>query len=374
MLNNSLKIYASDVILAAQRLAHIKSDNAFPYQDCVTYLNDAWQDIYGRLENIDSGFFSKVVRLTHVTTRLPANLRNVVCVFTATQLVGANRNVLRTSGTGDIAAPGTYHISGNELYVPDVRRRTTWLEYVPNCPYIFYTLYNRNPIVKDETRPVYKTAYGVYTLTCYVGDASIEFNGDDVRERLSRTSKIVLHHNSGNARFNRDITHLVKCYEDSPEEGSWQLCYISCDYPYIFITLVNDLSNEYRCFFLNASGEHTDYRPFAYNGRPGSLEYIETGWNDNNGLGVTVLDHSTNSYLQLGWTPDTLISYPAPEVSRLLIAKLAARFAALNESELTSTQMELAAATYSFEAYADKNKAGAKRIENVNPATIADFL
>ena len=37
-------------------------------------------------------------------------------------------------------------------------------------------------------------------------------------------------------------------------------------------------------------------------------------------------------------------------------------------------QKELVEAKYAFEAYLDKNKSAWKRINNVNPATIADYL
>ena len=77
---------------------------------------------------------------------------------------------------------------------------------------------------------------------------------------------------------------------------------------------------------------------------------------------------------ELGWTPDTILDYPCPEMYRYLVARLADKFSALNESNVMGVQKELVEAKYAFEAYLDKNKSAWQRINNVNPATIADYL
>ena len=77
---------------------------------------------------------------------------------------------------------------------------------------------------------------------------------------------------------------------------------------------------------------------------------------------------------ELGWTPDTVLKYPIPEMYRYLVARLAEKFSALNESNVLGVQKELTEAKYAFEAYFEKNKSAWKRINNVNPATITDWL
>jgi len=77
---------------------------------------------------------------------------------------------------------------------------------------------------------------------------------------------------------------------------------------------------------------------------------------------------------ELGWTPDTLLDYPIPEMYRYLVARLADKFSALNESNIMGVQKELVEARYAFEAFLDRDKSSWKRITNVNPANIADYL
>lgn len=77
---------------------------------------------------------------------------------------------------------------------------------------------------------------------------------------------------------------------------------------------------------------------------------------------------------ELGWTPDTLLSYPAPEVYRYLVARLAEKFASLNESNIMGVQSELADARFAFQAFLKKDKSSWDRMRNVNLPTIGDWL
>ena len=77
---------------------------------------------------------------------------------------------------------------------------------------------------------------------------------------------------------------------------------------------------------------------------------------------------------ELGWTPDTKLIYPDPVVYRYLVARLADKFAALNESSIMAVQKELVEAEYAFDAFLNKNKGGFTRITNVNPVTVGDLL
>lgn len=77
---------------------------------------------------------------------------------------------------------------------------------------------------------------------------------------------------------------------------------------------------------------------------------------------------------ELGWTPDTRLVYPAPEVYRYLVARLAEKFAALNESNIMGVQSELADARFAFFAFLKKDKSSWERMRNVNPPTLTDWL
>jgi hypothetical protein len=97
-------------------------------------------------------------------------------------------------------------------------------------------------------------------------------------------------------------------------------------------------------------------------------------WNE-----VTNIDHvaqkeTTPKIKELGWTPDTRLVYPAPEVYRYLVARLAEKFSALNESNIMGVQSELADARFAFQAFLKKDKSAWERMRNVNPATFTDWL
>lgn len=77
---------------------------------------------------------------------------------------------------------------------------------------------------------------------------------------------------------------------------------------------------------------------------------------------------------ELGWTPDTKLIYPAPEVYRYLVARLAEKFASLNESNIMGVQSELVDARFAFQAFLKKDKSAWERMRNVNPASITDWL
>ena len=59
---------------------------------------------------------------------------------------------------------------------------------------------------------------------------------------------------------------------------------------------------------------------------------------------------------------------------RYLVARLADKFSALNESNIMGVQKELVEAKFAFEAFLDKDKSAWKRIENVNPANLTDWI
>ena len=87
-----------------------------------------------------------------------------------------------------------------------------------------------------------------------------------------------------------------------------------------------------------------------------------------------IKDYADDKYKEVGWTPDTRLNYPVPEMYRLLVARLADKLSALNESNVMGVQKELIEAQFAFNAFLDKDKSSWKRITNVNPATINDWL
>jgi hypothetical protein len=357
MLAINLQPYASDALEDAMRLAQTKALNSYSFSDCLNYLNYAWMDIYQKLVQIDEGYYSKTMRLTEQLTKLPPYVKNTIRIYAAREPVGFNREVFRASGYNDLQSVATYHISGTDLYCPDATRRTVWLNYIPQQPMLFFTRNNRDPKLYDEVERVTNDIYNLYKLVVaqIPGGYTYKFT-----------------HRNQSVPDVYDVTELIV------REG-WEVVYISCDYPYVFVTYRHKVMlEEHRSgFFKNILGaaDWTEYNPFEYTGRGSNVEYYKTSWNDKTGMGVTVKDWNDQArFKELGWTPDTLLTYPSPEVYRYLVALLADKFAALNESDVMGVQKELVEARYAFMNFLKKDKSAWGRIDNVNGPTISDLL
>lgn len=380
MLQIDTRHYASDALEDAMRLAQTKALNSYTFSDCLSYLNYAWSDIYSRMAAIDDGYYGVNVRLTEKLTKLPPFVKNTVQVYSAQSPTGYDRLVFRSSGAADMAEPLTYHVSGTDLFCPDAIRRRVWVYYVPACPQIFFTHHNRDPkLYEDGHDTIRNDIFNLFKLEGYTED-NVQVDIPNVASDTIKTIvKWTMKHRSTNKE--EDISDMINAapMEDS-EDGKWQVCYISCDYPYIFVTYQHSITGEHVSGFFDSDKQFNRYNPFAFIGRNSDVEYLEVHWNDKTGLGVVIKDYNDLDGLnepkikELGWTPDTQLNYPIPEMYRYLVARLADKFSALNESNVMGVQKELLEAGYAFEAFLDRDKSAWKRINNVNPPTIGDYL
>lgn len=391
MLQINTNNYASDALEDAMRLAQTKALNSYTFSDCLAFLNYAWRDIYDRIAMIDDGYYGVNVRLTKKLTKLPPVVKNTVQVYAAQAPVGYDRLVYRESSNTDITASGTYKISGTDLYCPDAERRTIWLYFVPACKQIFFTHHNRDPKLHESYEVRRTNMYGLFKLEGYYKkDDGVETAVNIAtapREELIKVTKWVMGHRG--SKNLEDITEMIEAAPlNDEEDGEWKVVFISCDFPYIFVSYEHSITGEHVSGFFDKDRQFNLYNPFDFTGRNSDVEYLECRWNDKTGLGTVVIDYN-DTYIkkndvgedeeayrikELGWTPDTLLIYPAPEMYRYLVARLADKFAALNESDVMGVQKELVEAHYAFEAFLAKDKSAFKRITNVNPATIGDWL
>lgn len=387
MLQINTKAYASDALEDAMRLAQTKALNSYTFSDCLNYLNYAWRDIYDRMAMIDDGYYGVNMRITERLTKLPPFVKNTVMVYSAQSPEGFNRIVYRSSGATDMSNPNTYRISGTDLWVPDATRRTVWLYYVPACPQIFFTHHNRDPVLYESTPDVRRNSiYNLFLLKAYDDNgAEIVYDTSETsysgREALKSIVKwTLLHRNAASEDEGEDISEYLMPETDDEDDGKWEPVYVSCDYPYIFMSYEHSITGEHLSGFYDKDFNFNEYNPFAFTGRNSDVEYVETRWNDKTGMGVIIMDYNDKDsdgnarYKELGWTPDTLLDYPIPEMYRYLVARLAEKFSALNESNVMGVQKELVEAKYAFEAFLDRDKSSWKRITNVNPPTINDWL
>ena len=116
MLQVDICPFASDALEDAMRLAQTKSLNSYTFSDCLNFLNYVWSDIYSQICMIDSGYYSKTVRLTSKLTKLPKFVKNSIRVYAAQNQLDSNRRLFRQSGDADQVASLTYRISGTDLY------------------------------------------------------------------------------------------------------------------------------------------------------------------------------------------------------------------------------------------------------------------
>jgi hypothetical protein len=404
MLSINLQPYASDALEDAMRLAQTKALNSYSWSDMLNYLNYTWATLYQRIISIDSGYYTRTVKLTQKLTHIPPFLKNTINVYSARAPIGYNREIFRRSGMNDLQSPNTYHISGFDLYCPTAEYRTVWLEYVPMQPMLFFTRNNRDPKLfePNEHTTLRSKNCQLYLLEVAQVTGSLEViidieSSTTKPENILLANRFKLIHKGIDHSLDADITDSI-LFKD-PE---WRVCYISCEFPYIFVTYQHKITEEYLSGFFPAiltSSEFVEFNPFAYTGKNSNVEYVETHWNDKTGMGVVVADwndliilpdfDSTSPpdryilkgvnyyvprYKELGWTPDTLLIYPAPEMYRYLVAMLAEKLAALNESEVMGVTKELVEAKFAFEAFLAKDKSAWVRITNVNGPTIADML
>jgi len=386
MLQVDMKHFASDALEDAMTLAQTKALNSYTFSDCMRFLNYAWRDIYDRIAMIDDGYYGVNVRITDVLTKLPPFVKSTVSVYQAQSPIGYNRQVYRDASNMELNAAGVYKISGTDLYVPDAKRRSIWLYYVPACPQIFFTHHNRDPkVYENSINAEEHVVWGKDTVRCkdynlcqLIGYDALDTVVDIASaadEVILTVKKWVLHNRVSNE--DEDITDMLVPESD---DDNWQICYISCDYPYIFVSYVHSITGKHLSGFFDAERNFNEYNPFAFTGRDSNVEYVDCHWNDKTGMGVIVkdwndLDENHHPRIkELGWTPDTHLDYPIPEMYRYLVARLADKFSALNESNVMGVQKELAEAKYAFEAFLDRDKGAWKRITNVNPPTISDYL
>jgi hypothetical protein len=347
-----LNSYASDVLEDAQVLAQVKSFNSFSFRDQLNLLTELWGYCYEKICLIDDGYYSTTVQLTQELTHLPPYVKNTVKVYHAQEIVGYNREVYKEAGMKDLVSGGTFYISGNDLYCRDAVFRQVFLSYVPQPKFVTFTKNNRDPKILNEAPPIVEatTSYGEYTL-------------DKTDDKYVFISK-------------RDEDYTVDMTDAFTRPDKKVKTFI-LDYPYIFVTYYDTVIKNYESFiYKNVLGymEVIRYNPFDYQGRPSNVQFLKARFNDYTGMGVVIQDHDDNLIKELGWTPDTLLTYPSRIMYNYLVANIAKRFASLNGSMIPGVEEALAASRYEMGAFLKKDKSGWGRIDNVTRPTLGDLI
>ncbi|GMO30703.1 MAG: hypothetical protein Pg6A_20070 [Termitinemataceae bacterium] len=358
----TLQSYASDVLEDAMTLAQTKALNSYSFRDCMNTLSEIWGYVYDKISQIDEGFYSQTIRLSSRVTPLPPCVRSTVRIYAALDPVGYNRKIYKESGYTDLNSYGTYHISGNDLYCPDAERiDSVWLNYTPEPPLLTFTKNNRDPRILKEPPPVlpmFPQNYHVWQL-------------DFVDNRY------VMKHRSGSGET-QDVTDIIQPDTDNP----YSVTFIRCDYPYVFVTYRDNVTEEYESVILKdiiSSPTRRVYNPFDYMGRRSNVAFLDCRWNDYTGMGVTIMDYDDirggqPTIKELGWTPDTLMTYPSRIMYNYVVATLAKRFADINGATIMAVESAVVTARYQINNFLSKDKSSWKRIDNVIGPVWADYL
>ena len=279
--------FASDALEDAMRLAQTKSLNSYTFSDCINFLNYVWSDIYSQICMIDSGYYSKTVKLTKKLTKLPRFVKNSVMIYSAQGPMDSNRMLFRQANNMELLDRYTYLISGTDLWCPDAERSSVWLEYCPQPAQIFFTHHNRDPKLYPDGHDVKRNS--IYNLYQLIGDNILNVSDKTVTpEQIATVQKWELRHRNPLNTEVIDITADV--IQPSDENGTWELKYITCDFPYIFCSYQHSVTAEWKSGFFDKDMQWTDYNPFEWVGRNDNVEYLECHYNDKTGMGVIVRD------------------------------------------------------------------------------------
>jgi hypothetical protein len=267
----------------------------------------------------------------------------------------------RASSMTDLDAQRTYHISGFDLFVPDVNRtsRIIWLEYTPEPPFLTYTKNNRDPKVfqdpPDTPLNLYpaKTRYGAWDISGD-GTPTLPYKATNLYDNT-----LIL-----------DLTDLL--IHDNKAIHN-----IFLDSPYMFITYKDTKTNDYEAWILKdacTDPRWIRFNPFDFQGRASNIEYLSVKWNDYTGMGCIIRDNETNRILELGWTPDTVINYPSPIMRNYMVAHLARKFADLNGAQIQAIENEIASSTYQMSNFLARDKSAWFRVDRVIGPSLGDVL
>lgn len=377
-----LRSYASDLLEDAMVLAQAKALNSFSFRDTINTLTELWGYCYERMAQIDSGYYSRTIRLTSKLTTLPAHVKNAVRVYSSREQVGFVRRLYVQAGMNDLNGPRSFHISGNDIYCYDADIRQVYCEYVPEPPFVTFTKNNRDPRIvwrpivgqmpNQDDPPANESVQrnmGMYRLW-----------GDRFDQPKDNTAEAIL------ARINDKAVPLqfehratgskVDCSASVRRDG-WSIVSFIIDNPWVFISYMDDITGECESYVSKGMLTHMPadkYNPFDYQGRGSNVQFVSAKYNDYTGMGVVVLDLSDGLYKEMGWTPDTLMVYPSRIMYNYMVATMAQRFAALNGSTIMAVEMAVISAADEMGMWLKKNKSAWGRADNVTGPQLSDFL
>jgi hypothetical protein len=267
----------------------------------------------------------------------------------------------RASSMTDLDARNTYHISGFDLYVPDVNKtgREIWLEYTPEPPFLTYTKNNRDPKIYQEPP---KEPLNLYPAKVRYGAWRI--SGDGTPATPYTATNLY------------DTTLTVDLQQILVRENK-SIVSIFLDSPYIFVAYQDTVTGDYESWILKdacTNPRWIRFNPFDFQGRASNIEYLSVKWNDYTGMGCIIRDHETDRILELGWTPDTVIDYPSPIMRNYMVAHLARKFADLNGAQMQAVDNEIASATYQMSNFLARDKSGWFRMDRTVGLTLGDVL
>ncbi len=349
-------VYASDLIEEAQTLAKTKAYNSFSFRELLGLLNNIYQYTYERLALVDDGFWSKTIQLTNVKTTLPPCVKNAIKVYTTMHPDGWDRIPYHPAGNRTMRDGLTFKVSGMDIFVRDAERRPVFCEYIPEPPLLYFTKNNRDPeMLDDYVAPNTLPQRQAYGRMCDL----VHENGRWVLESLNMGVLEPV-----------DITEFI-------EMPGYTLVTCISDCPYVFVSYVDDLRGEYVSYVLKdllGSMSRSRYNPFDYQGRSSKVRFYEAKYNDYTGMGVVIKDQEDGRFKRLGWTCDTIVTYPQAIMRHYIVARLAQRLADRNSTDVMEVERAVVDTERSLGQFIKRNQASFDRIQNVVGIHVSDYL
>jgi len=342
-------------------LAQAKAINSFSFRDITNTLTEQWAYCYEKIAQVDAGFYSTTIPITQKLTHLPPLLKQSILVYASIDPVGYSRKVYKEASNNDLNSPWTYRISGNDMYCWDAPTRKVWLEYVPEPPFLTFTKNNRDYRILDNVpdKQADNYNYGMFEL---INESNVDI--------ASQEHYIFRPRGSVDSSEETDLTEGI-------QRPDHTLRTFILDYPYAFASYEHNQTHEFSSFILKDILNRffkDRYNPFDYMGRTSSIEYLSVKYNDYTGLSAVILDHNDGLAKELGWTPDTLVTYPSNVIVNYLRANIAKRFASLNNSTIMAVEDALVSSANEMSKFLKRDQSAWSRMNNVTGPTWADFI
>lgn len=361
-------VFASDILEEAQSLAETKAYNSYSFKRLILLFNEVYRYCYEKVALIEDRFWAQTMKLNTTTTILPPFVKNTLEVYTTDWFRHPdfnlrNRIKFKPANNQNRSAPGTFLLEGTNLICADAVRREVYCDYVPEPPLLSFPFHNRDPklLPVSELFPSGSIPANFIQSTGRYGQFRYNYSEERFTCTLLSDLSVVVDFTDAlnpDPEHYRVISFILDKRTDGPAAN--QLAFVS--YEHIptgdwSSFIVEDLLN--RCLKVR-------YNPFAFNGDPSMVQYVKAETSPMTGMGVTIRKQdcigTSEEFQELGYMPDSVITFPSPVMRLYIAARLAQRLADRNSTKILEIERAVAEATFSLSMFLDKKGSDLDRV------------